>query len=266
MKNMISMLPVECISHIISLTSPRDACRSSLVSSVVREAADSDFVWKSFLPQDIKQIISKSLLPSPSSLNSISMKDLYFHLRIHHQHIILDGNMSFALEKQSGKKCYMVCARGLTIAWGDTPAYWHWITLLHSRFAEVAELKRVWWLDIKACIETKDLSPGTTYAAYLVYQLSQHRYGLESPLVSRISYQQSDVVTVHRVILDPRPPLPRARDRGDGWIEVEIGEFFIEQGDDDDIVECSVKEVSNSKRGLIVEGIEVRPKGRAGPG
>lgn len=92
MKNW-SMLPVECISHIISLTSPGDACRSSLVSTVFREAADSDFVWRSFLPQDINQIISKSLFPSQSSLNSISIKDLYFHLRIHHQHIILDGNM-----------------------------------------------------------------------------------------------------------------------------------------------------------------------------
>nr|XP_011462515.1 PREDICTED: F-box protein At2g02240-like [Fragaria vesca subsp. vesca] len=139
MKNMmISMLPVECISHIISLTSPRDACRSSLVSSVFREAADSDFVWKSYLPPDIKQIISKSLLPSPSSLNSISMKDLYYYLRIHHQHIVLDGNMSFALEEKSGKKCYMIGARGLSIAGEeDKLGYWQWTTVPASRYSSI---------------------------------------------------------------------------------------------------------------------------------
>ncbi|XP_050373832.1 putative F-box protein PP2-B12 [Argentina anserina] len=256
--DMISMLPVECISLIISFTSPRDACRSSVVSPVLRIAGDSDFVWERFLPRDYKQIVSQS--SSSSILNSMSKKDLYFHL-CSHPIIISNGNMSFALEKQSGKKCYMVRARGLAIAWANTPTYWQWIASSNSRFAEVAELKLVWWLDIKACIETKNLSRGTTYAAYLVYQLSQHRYGFESPLVSRISYQQSEVGTVHSVILDPTPA--RARNRRDGWIEVEIGEFFIEEGDDDDdgdVIECSVKEVSYSKRGLIVEGIEVRPK------
>ena len=109
-----------------------------------------------------------------------------------------------------------------------------------------------------ACIETKNLSRGTTYAAYLVYQLSQDRYGFASPLLARISYQQSDLVTVHRVILDPTAP--RARHRRDGWMEVEIGQFFIEEEDGDNVVECSIKEVSNCKRGLIIEGIEVRPK------
>ncbi|KDO49392.1 hypothetical protein CISIN_1g035450mg [Citrus sinensis] len=39
----------ECISHIISLTVPRDACKSSLVCHVFKSAADSDsvgeFLW-----------------------------------------------------------------------------------------------------------------------------------------------------------------------------------------------------------------------------
>ncbi|KAM5552659.1 putative F-box protein PP2-B12 [Rosa sericea] len=267
MKNMISMLPLECISHIISLTSPCDACRSSLVSSVFREAADSDFVWKNFLPQDIKQIISKSLLPSPSSLNSISMKDLYFHLRIHHQHIILDGNMSFALEEKSGKKCYMIGARGLSIAGEeDKLGYWQWTTVPASRFCEVAELKNVLGLDIKAHIKTRMLSPGTTYAAYFVYQLLGCRFGFaQTPIEFRVTWEQSRVeasyhgVCLERVVLDPSAASPRAQYRGDGWMEVEMGEFFIKEGDNA-TVECSVREVNGTKSGLLVEGIEIRPK------
>lgn len=80
-------LPVECVSHIISFTSPRDACRSSAVSSVFRRAVDSDIVWDKFLPHDYKRIISSS-----SSLNSMSKKDLYFYLCTH-PIIIGDGNM-----------------------------------------------------------------------------------------------------------------------------------------------------------------------------
>ncbi|VVA26186.1 PREDICTED: F-box [Prunus dulcis] len=131
--NIISVLPAECISHIVSCTTPQDACRSSLVSHLFRIAADSDIVWERFLPQDYKEIIS-------SSLNSLSKKDLYFHL-CNHPIIIGNGNMSMALEKQSGKKCYMVGARELTVIWGDTPPYWQWISLPESR----RRLQRCWW-------------------------------------------------------------------------------------------------------------------------
>ncbi|XP_050375426.1 putative F-box protein PP2-B12 [Argentina anserina] len=251
-------LPVECASHIIGFTSAGDACRSCAVSRLFKHAADSDIVWDRLLPPHYKHIISQS--PSSSSLFSMPKKDLYFHLCTH-PIIIANGHMSFALDRQSGKICYMVGARGLSIAWADTPTYWQWMTLPHSRFSEVAKLKLVWWLDIKACIWTKNLSAGTTYAAYLVYQLSEVRSGLaRTPIVLRINYQQSAVVSVHRVILDPMPQ--RARHRGDGWMEIEMGQFFIEQkGNDDavDVVECSVTEVDNLKSGLIVEGIELRP-------
>ncbi|XP_061992857.1 F-box protein At2g02240-like [Rosa rugosa] len=248
-------LPVECVSHIISFTSPRDACRSSAVSSLFRIAVDSDIVWERLLPPHYKQIISES--SSSSSLISMPKKDLYFYLCTH-PIIIGNGNMSFALDKQSGKICSMVGARGLVIAWADTPTYWQWMTLPHSRFSQVAKLKLVWWLDINACISAKNLSPGTTYAAYLVYQLSEVRSGLaRTPIVLRVNYRQSAVVSVHSVILDPMPQ--EARHRGDGWMEIEMGQFFIEQGNDDAAVECSVTEVSNLKSGLIVEGIELRP-------
>lgn len=34
---------------------------------------------------------------------------------------------SFAIDKRSGKKCYMIGARRLSITWGDTQTYWQWI-------------------------------------------------------------------------------------------------------------------------------------------
>ncbi|KDO38951.1 hypothetical protein CISIN_1g037817mg [Citrus sinensis] len=91
-----------CVSYIISLTTPRDACRLSVV-------ADSDSDWENFLRSDYKHIISNSV--SDSSFNtSLSKKDLYFHL-CRNRIIVNSGSISFVLEKESRKKCFTVRAR-----------------------------------------------------------------------------------------------------------------------------------------------------------
>lgn len=128
----------------------------------------------------------------------------------------------------------------------------------------MAELKNALGLDIKAHIKTKMLSPGTTYAAYFVYQLLGCRFGFaRTPIEFRVTREQSRVeAAYHGVVLDPSAASPRAQYRGDGWMEVEMGEFFIKEEEEGDNarVECSVREVSGTKSGLLVEGIELRPK------
>jgi len=41
---------------------------------------------------------------------------------------------SFQLDRKSGKKCYMLSARSLAIAWGDDDRYCNWIAVPDSRF------------------------------------------------------------------------------------------------------------------------------------
>jgi Phloem protein 2 len=52
---------------------------------------------------------------------------------------------------------------------------------------------------------------------------------------------------------------PRLRD--DGWMEVELGDFYNNEGEDGE-VEMSFMEVKgrHCKRGLLIQGIEIRPK------
>lgn len=69
-------LPEDCCAHILSFTSPGDACRSSLVSSSFRATADADSVWRKFLPSDHKQILSRFVSPIAYS----SSKDLFMKL------------------------------------------------------------------------------------------------------------------------------------------------------------------------------------------
>ncbi|KAA8545202.1 hypothetical protein F0562_019909 [Nyssa sinensis] len=81
---LINMLPKDCVSIILSLTSPSDACRSSLVSSTFRSAADSDVVWERFLTSDYWDIVSRSVTP----LKFSSKQELFFCLC---NPILIDG-------------------------------------------------------------------------------------------------------------------------------------------------------------------------------
>ncbi|KAM2711054.1 hypothetical protein EV1_031214 [Malus domestica] len=104
--------------------------------------------------------------------------------------------------------------------------------------------------------------------AYLVYKLPEEsKWGFEgTPITLHIVYKQRGVAEDHSMILDldPLEDMPRnARRRGrDRWTEIEMGEFF-NGGGDNATVECSLRETSSDvpKSGLIVEGIDPRPKG-----
>ncbi|XP_031274048.1 F-box protein At2g02240-like [Pistacia vera] len=257
---MSDVFPEECISETISFTCARDACRFSVVSTVFKSAADSDAVWEKFLPSDYREIISGSASPLLLTTN-VSKKDLYLHL-CHNPIIINNGTMSFAIEKESGKKCYMVGVRGLSFSCGDSQC-WKWSSLQESRFCKVAELNYVWWLDVKGKIDTKILSPKTNYGAYLVFKLTESTSGFRTrPVKLGVYLEGIDNGERRNVYLDPPRNTPKlSQKRGDGWMEIEMGEFFNENGDNGMLI-CSVFYFKglHTKRGLIVEGIELRPK------
>ncbi|KAB2621569.1 F-box protein PP2-B15-like [Pyrus ussuriensis x Pyrus communis] len=273
-------LPEDCCAHILSFTSPGDACRSSLVSSSFRATADADSVWRKFLPSDHKQILSRFVSPIACS----SSKDLF--MKLCSPNLIDGGDKMFFIEKSTGKKCYMLSARDLSITWGSHPLYWTWRPCLESRFAEVAELRTIWWLEICGTTNTQILSPKTAYGAYLIIKIANRAYGLDT-LPSEVSLEvgnsksQSTIYLSKRNdsgkqassehehfpkgsrwrVLDEDRSGGRGGERGDGWMEVEIGSFYNGECDEKD-VRMSLREVKgvHLKGGLIVEGIELRPK------
>ncbi|KAL0455023.1 UNVERIFIED_CONTAM: F-box protein [Sesamum latifolium] len=303
----IHALPEDCIANALSLTSPKDACRMSVVASMFRAASQSDAVWSRFLPSDYRDIISRAVDGSDSLLDgSRSKKDIYLHL-CDHPILIDGGRKSFSLEKWSGKKCFMVAARELYIVWADTPQYWQWVSLPQSRFPEVAELLDVCWFEIRAKIDTNLLSPGTNYAAYLVFTRKSGFFGFDfKPAESQVSILGHEAQK-RTVCLDPEGVQKRRRmglfyhhtphdeedednqmydeeedeysmyvgpniheypretefpkQRDDGWMEVELGEYYFKSGHDGEL-DISLMEVKggNWKSGLIIQGIEIRPK------
>uniref|UniRef100_A0ACD5ZAB8 Uncharacterized protein n=1 Tax=Avena sativa TaxID=4498 RepID=A0ACD5ZAB8_AVESA len=282
----IGRLPEELLSASLSRTSPRDACRAAAVSPAFRAAADSDSVWACFLPRALPPLADGELPAAPPR-----KKDLF--LRLSDSPVLLsDKLVSMWLDRETGAKCYMLSARDLSIVWGDTPQYWTWIPLTDSRFSECAQLMNVCWFEIRGKIHSKMLSEDTVYATYMVFKLNEHFHGLDYPvqeasvsvgetnLTRKVCFQDYDAVGAvpenyrpmrlivpQRISRRNRRAVPHGENvglpqkRADGWMELELGEFFNEVGDDGE-VSFSLMETKggNWKSGLIVQGIEIRRK------
>ncbi|KAI3934421.1 hypothetical protein MKW98_002928 [Papaver atlanticum] len=240
--NNMERLPEGCISDILSLTTPADVCRSSLVSTLFKSAADSDALWEKFLPPDYQVVISRALHPFTSAATT-SKKELYYQLC--DDPILIDGgSKSFHLQKSSGKKCIMLGAKELGIAWGDNRNHWRWEGYPGSRFPKVAELQWVCWLEIRGKLDTRLLSPNTVYAAYIVLKFKEGDNGLEDkPIKVKIEVigGNDSVCSEERLIyFDASGEDPMlegqyiARERGNGWMEVEMGHFYNKGGRDNE--------------------------------
>ncbi|XP_037456879.1 F-box protein At2g02240-like [Triticum dicoccoides] len=256
----IARLPEELVSAALSLTSPRDACRAAAVSPAFRAAADSDAVWACFLPP----LADQPPLADGEALLACGKKDLF--LRLSGSSVLLPGGlMSMWLDRETAAKCYMVAARELSIAWRDTPQHWTWIPLEDSRFSDSAELIWVCWLEIRGKIHSKMLSQGSTYAVYTVYKLAEEPDGLNFPVNASVSVGGS--ILASKVCLQRDPHMIHPEDvalphqRVDGWMELELGEFICEAGEDGDVsFGLSETESLYCKSGLILQGIEIRCK------
>ncbi|KAL6345074.1 hypothetical protein AAG906_013557 [Vitis piasezkii] len=250
-----STLPEACIVYILALTSPPDVCRMRAVAQWLLPAVESDALWLRFLPDDYQQILARSA-ESPYLSDSSSKKELFFRL-CDSPLLIDEGKKMFWLEKRSGKKCFMLSARDLTIIWD-----WRLFSVPESRFSEIAYLNYVCWLLIKGVINACMLSPRTNYAAYLVFNLKTDSYGFEDVVV-KSSIKIGDETTARRSYLKRRmrhsaeERIPYPTERKDGWLEIELGEF-LSKGED---IEVEITPLFYQwMRGLMVEGIEIRPK------
>lgn len=141
---------------------------------------------------------------------------------------------------------------------------------LESRFEEVAELRTIWWLEIKGSISTKLLSPKTLYFVYLLVKFADRAYGLNTH-PSQASVQLSDVTSKRKVYLHKHRGYRNRvivhgddeidNEDNDNWVEIELGEFYVNDLGDG-VVEMCLREVESQhlRGGLVVDGIQLRPK------
>ncbi|EEF49919.1 F-box protein PP2-B15 [Ricinus communis] len=278
----MDLLPEDCFAHILSFISPKDACCTSIVSSAVRSSADLDTVWEKFLPSDYPEILFRLVSP----INYSTKKELF--TRLCNPHFLDEGRKIISLDKSTGKKRYMLGSRELSISWANNPLYWSWKIHPQSRFSEVAELRTICWLQVHGKFNTQMLSPRTVYKANLIVKFADRAYGLDT-LPSETFLEVGNYKTKGKVYLrrgqgkktangvnrrEASRVTAYSRDgsnstspyeREDGWTEIELGSFYNDDdadGGDGKEVEMGLKEVTGEhlKGGLIVEGIELRPK------
>lgn len=158
------------------------------------------------------------------------------------------------------------------------------------------------WFRIIGVIDRKELTPRTHYAGYLVFKLAHDASGLSSPrqvikagckrdpqvsfvdvggqrmgLVRAVSFHPCNRPSCTAMTAGEAPHeheeeggggvrvVRYPRQRTDGWLELEMGDFRTIAGADDDSAAdvrmevCEIEELLWKKR-LIFQGIEIRPK------
>ncbi|KAF3786658.1 F-box protein PP2-B7 [Nymphaea thermarum] len=72
----IADLPENCVSHVLSLMSPREVFRSSAIPTSFQSAANSDYVLEKVLPPALPELLSRAVSPVCFS----SKMELFFRL------------------------------------------------------------------------------------------------------------------------------------------------------------------------------------------
>ncbi|KAJ1288475.1 hypothetical protein BS78_02G092200 [Paspalum vaginatum] len=172
----------------------------------------------------------------------------------------------FWLESPRGSNNQILPARSLHILWAHDDRYWRLRSIPESRFALSMELLEVWWLVIYGWVPVEFLSKDTSYDIYLIYKLADEhdglRWGQSSVEVDGVqttdtivSFVDEDAVRVDVVAY----PVTRS----EGWMELWLGEFDNKHGDSEVKVSVSERNDTYAKKGLIIEGMEIRAKSLA---
>ncbi|KAK9747922.1 hypothetical protein RND81_02G023500 [Saponaria officinalis] len=273
-------LPVDCLEKILSMTSQIDVLGSlALVSKQFLSISNSDPVWAGFLPPNCEDIVSRFSGSIPRNQFG-SKKDLFVYL-CRFPILLQNNTQSFGWDKRSGKTCYMLGSRALSIIWGTSPEYWSWESIPESRFPECAVLEKVCWLVIIGKIHTTLLSPNTTYGAYFVFNFKVDSgstgFG-HAPVKVSVLARGNDGLPIHDrhtpevksfYLISPGVQssgrslgeLPVAR--SDGLMEIQMGTHRVDVDNkcQNVVLEMTLKEIDNLqwKSGIVVHGIELRP-------
>ncbi|GKA14854.1 kinase-like domain, phloem protein 2-like protein [Tanacetum coccineum] len=191
------------------------------IQTIPDSDSESETYWEQKFLNNYKEILNLS----KDSLMWTTKTEFYSILR--RGFLIDNGQKVFAVDKH-GNKCLMLSARA-TLVIDDKNSTW--------KFGKVLIITAGNRFRIKREIESKVLSPETTYAVYLVYKLPQDQLLLKAPLktgYTGFAYlvcprtlvvgQKLDENT-YKTMNKPNKLDNISQQRSDGWMEVKVWEF-----------------------------------------
>ncbi|XP_059287304.1 F-box protein PP2-B10-like [Lycium ferocissimum] len=130
-----------------------------------------------------------------------------------------------------------------------------------TQIPEVAKLKWINCFDIRGKMETRILSKKTKYVAYLVFRLKNEFFhnNIADAVVRFVDSQSHTKVDERTSLVSLSGRKPSAKlpsKRGDGWMEIDMGNFFNGRGEDGDVEVRLMDKRDHIKSRLIVQGIE----------
>ncbi|CAJ1961213.1 unnamed protein product [Sphenostylis stenocarpa] len=292
-------LPEGCIANILSFTTPRDACVLSSLSSSFRSAAQSDVVWERFLPSDFDAIVSESSKPlSYSSKKELYLHLCHNPLLIDagQKSFALDKPNGTKCYMLSARSLSIVWGNTPSYwRWTSVPAtrFWEvaelvsvcWLEIkggIKSRMLTPNTLYGAYLVfkqrsrgaygfenqPVEVSVGIAGEGEGRRRTVYLETATPRRpRHQIVPRIFSRVRSRFLDSFDA----APPPPPPPRVDDsavageypkeRDDGWMEVELGDFFSGGGGEEKEVEFGVYEVKSGewKGGILVQGIDIRP-------
>ena len=129
-------------------------------------------------------------------------------------------------------------------------------------------MKNVCWFEARGEIECP-LPPGAYTFTWRMYLADLHGWHAEP---AHFTLSKNDVENLEcKSYIDPRPDLsmqpveqfrlPTVRVTETGWTEYDVGEFFVEKGEETCTLKFSMNAISRGawKSGLFMDGVVVRP-------
>ncbi|KAI4296954.1 hypothetical protein L6164_036870 [Bauhinia variegata] len=200
------------------------------------------------LPNNYQEILKHA----DSAIDASSIEKLSEKL---HAGVFLDQKTKKYWLDKSYSNCFMLYARALSITWSENKNYWRWVPTedTSGTMIDVAELKKVCWLEVHGRMDTKMLSPGVLYEVSFVAMLKDPAQGWEVPVNVRLALPGGKKQE-HKENLIEKLRMQ--------WMEIPVGQFVLSAQDIKGEMEISMYEYEGGmwKQGLIIKGVVIRAK------
>lgn len=261
-------IPESCVACVFLYLTPPEICNLARLNRAFRNAASSDAVWESKLPENYQHLLE--LLPI-EKYQDLCKKDVFALLS--RPVPFDDGNKEVWLDKVTGRVCLSISTKSMSITGIEDRRYWNWVQTEESRFNIVAYLQQIWWFEVDGSV--KFPLPADIYTLSFRIHLGrfskrlgrrvcyfEHTHGWDiKPVRFDLSTSNGQEASSECFLDDCAEDYANGYHKRGCWIDYKVGEFIVHESDPDTEVRFSMKQIdcTHSKGGICVDSVSIIP-------